>query len=279
LKTDDTTTPWYLSQAAVLTATGGNNQTGTVGTKLPTSLTVTASNDGTAVSGVSVAFTDGSNGTFTPNPAVTNSTGVATTSYTLPTTPGTYTVTATSTGYSPAAFTETATASSKTLAVNGGNNQTGVEGTTLPTPLTVLASNGGSVVAGLSVTFKDNKAGGTFTPPTAVTNSSGIATTSYTLPTTAKTVTITAGAIGYSSATFTETSTAAGKIITVTGGNNQTGAAGTTLPTPLSVTALNNGVPVAGLSVSFVDGKKGRVDPGNPVQVGPHNNSLLVIGK
>jgi len=29
----------------------------------------------------------------------------------------------------------------------------------------------------------------------------------------------------------------------------------------------------------FVDGKKSRVDPGNPVQVGPHNNSLLVIGK
>jgi hypothetical protein len=29
----------------------------------------------------------------------------------------------------------------------------------------------------------------------------------------------------------------------------------------------------------FVDGKKGRVDPANPVQVGPHNTSLLVIGK
>jgi hypothetical protein len=263
LKTDDTTTPWYLSQAAVLTATSGNNQTGTVSTKLPTSLTVTASNDGTAVSGVSVNFTDGSNGTFAPNPAVTNSTGVATTSYTLPSAPGTYTVTATSTGYSPAAFTETATAASKALTVNGGNNQTGVEGTTLPTPLTVLAKSNGTVVAGLSVTFKDNKAGGTFTPATAVTNSSGIATTSYTLPPTAKTVTITAGAVGYTSATFTETSIASGKIITVSGGNNQTGAAGSTLPTPLSISALNNGVPVAGLSVSFVDGKKGSFSP-NP---------------
>ena len=263
LKTDDTTTPWYLSQAAVLTATGGNNQTGTVSTKLPTSLTVTAANDGTGVSGVSVAFADGSNGTFSPNPAVTNSSGVATTSYTLPSAPGTYTVTATSTGYAPAAFTETATASSKALSVNGGNNQSGVEGTALPTPLTVLAKNGSAVVAGLTVNFIDNKAGGTFNPSKAVTNSSGIATTTYTLPPTAKTVTITAGAIGYTSATFTETSTPAGKIITVSGGNKQSGAAGTTLPTPLSVAALNNGVPVAGLSVSFIDGKKGTFSP-NP---------------
>src|SRR5258707_735414 len=72
LKTDDTTTPWYLAQASVLTPTGGNNQSGAAGTTLPTALTVLASNDGTAVSGVSVAFTDGSTtGTFTPNPAIT----------------------------------------------------------------------------------------------------------------------------------------------------------------------------------------------------------------
>jgi hypothetical protein len=263
LKTDDTTTPWYMAQTNVLTATGGNNQSGTVSTALPTALTVSATKEGTAVSGVSVSFTDGSNGTFKPNPAVTNSSGIATTTYTLPSTAGTYTVTATSSGYVPAAFTETATVPSKKLAVNGGNNQTGVEGTALPTPLTVAATSNGTIVAGLSVTFKDNKAGGSFNPATAITNSSGIATTTYTLPTTAKIVTITAGAIGYTSATFTETSIAAGKIITVSGGNKQSGAAGTTLPTPLSVTALNNGVPVAGLSVSFVDGKKGSFSP-NP---------------
>ncbi len=60
LKTDDTTTPWFLAQGALLTPTGGNNQTGATGTKLPTALTVLASNGGTAVSGVSVAFADGS---------------------------------------------------------------------------------------------------------------------------------------------------------------------------------------------------------------------------
>ena len=84
LKTDDTTTPWYLLQASVLTATGGNNQTGTVRHQTADVFDVTATNEGTAVSGVSVAFADGSNGTFSPDPAVTNSSGVATTSYTLP---------------------------------------------------------------------------------------------------------------------------------------------------------------------------------------------------
>src|SRR5207302_5200495 len=73
LKTDDTTTPWYLVPGSELTPTGGNNQTGGVSTTLPTALTVLASNNGTAVAGVSVAFADGANGTFTPNPAITNS--------------------------------------------------------------------------------------------------------------------------------------------------------------------------------------------------------------
>lgn len=266
LKTDDTTTPWYLSQASVLTATGGNNQTGAAGTTLPTALTVLASNEGTAVAGVSVSFNDGSGGTFTPNPAVTNSSGIASTSYKLPPTPGTYTVTASSSGYTAAAFTETATGTSgKTIAVNGGNNQTGVGGTTLPTPLTILATSGGTAVSGLTVSFIDNHAGGVFNPPNPVTNSSGIASTSYTLPAGAKTITINAGHVGYSTATFTETSTNAtsGKVITVNGGNNQTGAVGTTLPTPLSISATNNGVPVVGLSVSFIDGKKGTFSP-NP---------------
>ena len=265
LKTDDTTTPWYLTQSTVLTPTGGNNQTGATGTTLPTALTVLASNNGTAVSGVSVAFSDGSNGTFTPNPAVTNSSGIATTTYKLPTTAGTYTITGTSAGYSSATFTETATGAVKTLAVNGGNNQTGAAGSTLPTALTVLATTNGTATSGVSVSFTDG-AGGTFTPNPAVTNSSGIASTSYKLPATPGTYTVTASSTGFSSTTFTETATTSGKVITVTGGNNQTGPAGTALPTPLTVEATNNGTAVSGLSVTFIDnGAKGTFNPATAV--------------
>jgi Putative Ig domain/Bacterial Ig-like domain (group 1) len=262
MKTDDTTTPWYLAQGSLLSPNGGNDQTGAVGTKLPTPLTVLASNDGTAVSGVSVSFTDGSGGTFSPNPAVTNSSGIASTSYTLPPTPGTYTITGSSSGYTSATFTETATAGSKTVVVNGGNNQTGVAGSALPTALTVKATNNGTAVSGLKVSFIDNKAQGSFNPPNPITNSSGIATTMYTLPPSAKNITITAGAIGYTSATFKETSTVT-KTLAVNGGNNQSGPAGTKLPTALSVLAKNGSTAVSGVSVSFTDGSGGVYSP-NP---------------
>jgi Putative Ig domain/Bacterial Ig-like domain (group 1) len=262
MKTDDTTTPWYLAQGSLLSPNGGNDQTGAVGTKLPTPLTVLASNDGTAVSGVSVSFTDGSGGTFSPNPAVTNSSGIASTSYTLPPTPGTYTITGSSSGYTSATFTETATAGSKTVVVNGGNNQTGVAGSALPTALTVKATNNGTAVSGLKVSFIDNKAQGSFNPPNPVTKSSGIATTMYTLPPSAKNITITAGAIGYTSATFKETSTVT-KTLAVNGGNNQSGPAGTKLPTALSVLAKNGSTAVSGVSVSFTDGSGGVYSP-NP---------------
>ncbi len=262
LKTDDTTTPWYLAQTSVLSPTSGNNQTGATGTALPTALTVTATNKGVAVAGVSVSFADGSNGTFNPNPAITNSSGVATTTYTLPTTAGTYTVTASATGYTPAAFTETATAATKTLTVTAGNNQIGVISTTLPTSLTVEAMSNGSPVSGVSVTFTGT---GTFGSPTVTTGSNGLASTTYTLPATAGTYTVTASATGYTAATFSETATATAKAILVTGGNNQSGAPGTALPTPLTVEAVNNGVPVVGLSVSFIDGKKGSFNPSTAI--------------
>ncbi|HEY3972908.1 MAG TPA: Ig-like domain-containing protein [Candidatus Sulfotelmatobacter sp.] len=262
LKTDDTTTPWYLVQGTALTPTGGNNQTGNVGTVLPTALTVLASNGGTAVSGVSVTFSDGSSGgTFNPKTATTNSSGIATTSYTLPPTAGTYAITATATGYASAAFTETAT-SSKVLAVSSGNNQTGSTGVPLPNPLVVLATNNGANVSGLSVTFTDNGANGSFNPPTAITNSSGLASTTYTPG--AGNATITASATGYTSATFTEF-VSGSNVLTVGGGNHQTGIEGTKLPTLLSVSATIGGVKQSGVSVMFDDGGAGGSFSPNPV--------------
>ena len=239
----------------LLAATGGNNQSGLTGTTLPTALTVTATSGGNPVSGVSVTFNDGGvGGKFNPTSATTGSNGTASTSYTLPSTAQTVMITASSTGYSSATFTETAT-TSENLAVNGGNNQTGGTGTTLPAALTVLATNNGSPVSGVSVTFSQGSANGTFNPTTAITGSNGLASTTYTLPSTAQTVTVTASATGYSSATFTEI--AATQSLAATSGNNQTGSAGAPLPLPLTVTATSNGTPVSGVTVTFNDGGKG----------------------
>ena len=258
LKTDDTTKPWYLAPVLGLTATAGNNQSGNVGTVLPTALTVLASNlnSGIGNSGVTVNFSDGgAGGTFNPPAPVTGSNGTASTTYTLPSTTHTITISATSTGYQSATFTETATA--QVLTATAGNNQSGAAGTTLPVALTVLASNSGSPVQGVSVTFSDGGAGGTFGTPVGTTDSNGGVSTTYTLPPTPQTVTITASSSGYTPASFSETATAPVLTLAPTAGNNQTGGTGTTLPTALTVLATSNGNPLQGVSVTFSDGGAG----------------------
>jgi hypothetical protein len=260
LKTDDTTTPWYLAQSLALTVAGGNNQTGNVGTTLPTPLTVLASNlnGGAVMSGVTVTFSDGgAGGTFGTPVVSTGSNGQASTTYTLPSTAKTVTISATSSGYASATFTETSAVTVQVLAVNGGNNQSGSVGTTLPTSLSVLATQNGNPVSGVSVAFSDGGVGGSFGSPVAITGSNGIASTTYTLPSQPQTVTISATSSGYSTATFSETATANSQALAVNGGNNQSGSVGTTLPTALSVVATTNGNPASGVSVTFSDGGVG----------------------
>jgi hypothetical protein len=87
-----------------------------------------------------------------------------------------------------------------------GNNQTAHVHNLLPKSLIVSVTdqylNG---IAGLTVTFSDNGAGGTFSTTTPVTNSAGKATVTYTTPSQPGTVTITASYSNLTPATFTET--------------------------------------------------------------------------
>ena len=277
LKTDDTTTPWYLAPSFALNVTGGNNQSGNVGTTLPSPLTLQAINvnGGTGQSGVTVNFSDNNaGGTFSNPTATTDSNGDASTTYTLPPAPKTVTISATSAGYSTATFTQTATGNTTLLlTATGGNNQTGNTGSTLPTPLTVLATSNGTAVSGVSVTFSDGGAGGHFSSQTVVTKSGGNASTSYTLPSTAQTVAITASSTGYTSANFTETSAALVTVLTVVSGGKQSGTVGTALPLPLVVKAKNSsGGAVSGASISFTDGSNGTFSP-NPAITGSNGEA------
>ncbi|HYM79034.1 MAG TPA: Ig-like domain-containing protein [Candidatus Dormibacteraeota bacterium] len=277
LKTDDTTTPWYLAASYALNVTGGNNQSANVSTTLPSPLTVQAIkvNGGTGQSGVTVNFSDGNaGGTFSNPSATTDSGGNASTTYTLPPTPKTVTITATSSGYSTATFTETATGNGTLLlTATAGNNQTGNTGSTLPTPLTVLATSNGNPVSGVSVTFNDGGAGGSFGTPTVVTGSSGTASSTYTLPSTAKTVSISVTSTGFTPANFTETSAALVTTITVVSGGKQSGTVGTALPLPLVVKAKNSsGAAVSGASISFTDGSNGSFSP-NPAITGSNGEA------
>ncbi|HVI07775.1 MAG TPA: Ig-like domain-containing protein [Candidatus Binatia bacterium] len=247
-----------------LTPNSGNNQSGTVGTALPNSLTVQATDSyqHQPISGITVNFT-ASKGTVNPASAVTDSNGMASTQYTLPTASGAFSVTASTPNstFASGTFSETATPGTPaTLSDVSGSFQSATVGTALPAALLVRLKDAyGNVVPGQPVAFTDGGAGGTFSPPSPVTtDSTGTATVNYTVPTKAETVTI-IPSFSSLSGKFSEKSVAgAAAAVTPVSGNNQTGEAGNPLPNPLVAGVKDQyGNPVAGLTVTFSDNGSG----------------------
>lgn len=246
-----------------LNPSAGNSQSATVNT--PITLTTQAFNvySGAGVPGVPVAFSDGGKGgTFNPATVTTNSSGNATTSYTLPKTSGAISIAATSNGYTTATFSETALAGPPaTIATVTGFNQSGTVGTTLPNAIVAKVKDAyGNIVANAAVTFADSGLNGTFQPNPAFSGANGQASTSFTLPTVAKAnFSVTASSGTATPATFPETSVAgAPASLNISGGNKQTGSRGTQLPKALQVGVKDQyGNPVPNVTVSFSDNGAG----------------------
>ena len=123
-----------------------------------------------------------------------------------------------------------------------------------------------NAVSGASVTYSDGGAGGTYSTNPVTTNSVGQASTNYTLPTKAQTISMTAST-GSVSVSFSEKAVAgpAASIAVVSGGG-QTGTVGAALPAAIVIgvkDALGNGVP--GASVTFSDTGAGGTYSTNPV--------------
>jgi hypothetical protein len=199
----------------VVNVISGSGQSSIAGTVLSQPIRVQAFNpySGQPDVGATVNFSDGckvlgsiSCGTFNPASAVSDSTGHASTTYTLPKKAGSYTITVSGTGFSSTTATATAKAGPATaILANGGTKQTGPAGSTLPNPMVVKAQdfykNG---VAGITINFTATN-GGVVTPTSAVTDSSGNARTSLTLPNTVGTVIVNATSPGFTNKlTFTE---------------------------------------------------------------------------
>lgn len=246
-----------------LNPTAGNSQSGTVNT--PISLTAQAVNPytGAGIPNVSVTFSDGGRGgVFSPATVNTDSHGNATTAYTLPKIAGGVTVTATSNGYVSAAFKETAVPGvPATIATVSGFSQSGTVGTTLSAPLVAKVKDAfGNAVTNAQVTFADAGLNGTFQPNPATTGTNGQASTSFTLPTVAKSnLAATASSGSAAPVTFRETSVAGAPTSLVTAaGNKQTGTHGTQLPKALQISLKDqygNGVP--NTTVNFSDNGSG----------------------
>jgi hypothetical protein len=193
-----------------LTVGTGNNQTGTEKSVLPVALTVVAQTNSAygsqALAGTSVTCKDGgAGGVFTPNTAqVTDSTGTVSFSYQLPSKPSAVTITCTSVGYISAMFNETVAVGPPTaMILSSGNNQTAQPNTALAAPFVAKINDAhGYGVAGVTVNFTDNGAGGSFTSAAVTTDSTGMARAQYTTGPKAGKATITASSTGLKSLTY-----------------------------------------------------------------------------
>ncbi len=189
----------------------GNNQTGTEGVVLPTPLTVVATDAYVSgpLAGVIVTCKDsGAGGIFTPSASqTTNSAGTVTYTYQLPKKPRVVTITCTSSGFTNAVFTETGVPGAPAhMTLTDGNKQVTPPNTPLADPLIVKVTDAkGFAVAGASVTFTDNGAGGTFAVNPVLTAPNGTATAQYTTGPNAGSITITASTPGVKPVNFKET--------------------------------------------------------------------------
>ncbi len=188
----------------------GGGQSGTVFTALSQPIQVQAVQAYSNIPyvGATVTFSDGGKGgIFNPPNAITDASGTATTTYTLPKKAGTYTLTASSAGFSNLTTPATALPGPPVLIVSGGGNkQFGPAGSVLPVPLAAKVQDAyANGIPGITVTFDDGGKGGVLTPTTAVTDAAGKAWTTYQLPSIPGTYKVGASTPGLKTFKFIET--------------------------------------------------------------------------
>jgi adhesin/invasin len=290
--------------AATIALAGGNNQTATVTTTLPTAYSVLVTDAlSNPVQGVTVGWAAAAGGgsvncgggPVASCSSLTNVSGIATAIRTLGTVAGAQTATATVGGLagSPVTFTATATAGTATqIAVSAGNNQTATVNTALATDPAALAQDAfGNPVPGVAITFTVTAGGGLVncgagntSTCNATTNGLGVATvTSWIIGTAAGTNnnTLSATRSGATGTSFTASGTP-GPVTTVNMlfGNNQTARPGATLPTSPSVTVSDAfGNAVCGATVTFsISGGGGSLTGGATTATCGFFGAAAVVG-
>ncbi|MBI1809917.1 MAG: Ig-like domain-containing protein, partial [Gemmatimonadetes bacterium] len=143
------------------------------------------------------------------------------------------------------------------LLLQDGNGQSGAVGAALPTPIAikVLDANGLGV-PGATVTFSVRKGNGTLGSPTAVSDTAGVARTTWKMGNTPGAGSVTAilsTALVLDSVVVTATAiTGPAAIVNVTAGDSQNAGTGSLLPTAIAVQVTDIlGNPVAGVTVNW----------------------------
>lgn len=247
-----------VAQAAgVVQKTGGDTQTGEVGTTLPEPLEVRVDDRlGVPIAGISVGFTVTAGGGSVGSASVTTSSqGKARTTWTLGTVAGASQAVVASVQGKTASFSATAVAGPPDSLVKvRGDNQSAPAGTALPESLAVrVADRFGNPIAGHSVSFTVTSGGGSVSPASANTGADGRARTQWTLGSTPGTQTVearTAAATKGSPASFTATALVGS--VAIHEGDGQTGLVGYAVNIAPAVKVVDaSGRPLAGVTVNF----------------------------
>ncbi|MFM7593255.1 MAG: beta strand repeat-containing protein, partial [Isosphaeraceae bacterium] len=253
--------------AASVTAVSGGSQAATVETAFANSFKARVRDTyGNVVPGVSVTFAAPVSGASLRYAggsavAVSGADGIATSAaMTANNVSGNYTVTASATGASSAAFSMTnSSATAASLALFSGSSQSATVATAFGAALKVRATDSfGNPVAGVTVTFALPATGASASLTggvlTGVTGSDGVATSAgVTANTVAGNYTVTASASGLGSVNFSLTNTAgAAAAMNVVGGTGQSAKVGVDYANPLKISVVDAyGNAVAGKTVTF----------------------------
>lgn len=244
---------------ATVTAHAGDGLSAVAGTAIAAAPAVRVTDvHGNPVAGAAVTFAvTAGNGALGTTDALTDVSGIASAgSWTLGTTVGMNTATATVTGLASATFTATGTAgAAATIAIVAGDAQTAAAGTAVAAaPSVRVRDANGNAVAGASVVFTTESGGGSVTGGTVTTDAAGLATMgSWTLGTSAGTNTLLASTGALPAVRFTATARAAAAAsVTKHTGDSLSATVGTaTVVAPAVLVRDAFGNPVAGVTVTF----------------------------
>ena len=256
----------------------GDGQTAAAGSSVGTPPAVKVTDAfGNAVPGFVITFAVASGGgTVTGATATTSSSGIATVgSWTLGTTIGPNSLTASGTGLTPASVTFTAKgiagSAASVVGVSGITQSATAGGPVGTLPSVKVTDANGNPVPGFAVAFGVGPNSGSVTGGNAITDSSGIATiVSWVLGTTpgAQTLVGTAGALTGSPVIFTATAVAPiPSRVVINGGDGQTALINSAVPTIPAVRVVDAaGIGVPGFTVTFtVTAGGGTVTGGDAV--------------
>lgn len=251
-----------------LVAFAGDGQSALVGSAVSINPAARVSDQyGNAVGGIPVTFSIslGGGSLATPATVTTDTAGIARSpTWTLGLLAGLNTLSATATGLPTLTFSAQGIASTaSSIALNGGDLQTGTVGISLATPYAVVVKDvAGLPVAGVPVSWAVPPNSGTIAPAQSTTDVTGNATATRTLGTIAGTQTATAsvGGLTGSPVTFTATALAGSATQLVKQSiDPQTGTVATGVAAPVVKVVDQYGNGVAGVIVDFAPGGGGVV--------------------